>query len=102
VAQRAALNGVLFLHPVSRGAMSLITQIALLFIGATLTIIAAQVGTQLTLHRENKRKIAEWMKSVDENRRMWQMLVTEHPLHTHTEKQGPLAAERIKPMKVTV
>jgi hypothetical protein len=82
--------------------MSLIAQIALLFIGATLTIIAAQVGTQLTLHRENKRKIADWMKAVDENRRMWQLIVTEHPLHSHTEKQGPLTAERIKPMKVTV
>jgi hypothetical protein len=82
--------------------MTLFAQIALLFIGSTLTIIAAQVGTQLTLHRENRRKIADWMKAVDENRRIWQLLVTEHPLHTHTEKQGPLAAERIKPMKVTV
>jgi hypothetical protein len=82
--------------------MSLLGQIALLFIGSTLTIIAAQVGTQLTLHRENKKKIADWMRAVDENRRLMQMLITEHPLHTHTEKAGTLTAERIKPMKVTV
>jgi hypothetical protein len=77
-------------------------QLILSLLGFGLTIIAAQVGASFTLHRENKRKNAEWMKKVDDNHKLLQTLIGEYPLHTHTEKRGALSYDGIKPMKVQV
>jgi hypothetical protein len=82
--------------------MSPTWQIILAIFGSTLSIMATHLATSFTQHRENKKNIDIWMKKVDDNHKLLQTLLGEHPLHSHTEKRGPLTYDGIKPMKVTV